>query len=304
MQRAAMAAATNATATLRWDIILVTPEMAMEWVTGKTHNRGIHQHHVRKFERLLQAGDFKLTPQGIIISTDGRLIDGQHRLLAIINTGIAVNMVVTYGWYESVQANIDQGLIRTAVDIWNIRNPDSPSTAYRMAAARRMVMGTRARQASSITNPELIAFCEQHDKALDFAISEALLGKRPRYVAPAGVAAVIARASYHEPHGRLCEFGAVMVGTRLPEGDQDSGAYLLREWLIAGMPAHGTAVRIAKDLQVYMKAQRALAAFLAHERLRALYPQQDEQWALPNEARRAAPRKPRASGSGRKTSAA
>jgi len=265
------------------EIVLVTPLLAEQWLGGKAHNRPIHNSNVQKFERLILNGDFKLTHQGIAFDDEDRLIDGQHRLWAIFNTGKAVEMFVSRGWPTETQQFVDQGLNRTALDILNLRNPETEASKYMLAVARRMCIGTRG--TVLMTTHDLIHFAEKHEDALRFAIADALQGKRPRYVTTAGVGAALARAFYHEDKGRLLEFGATMIGSRTPQGEEDSGAHLLRGWLQSNAPIYG-AVRVSKDLLIYMKAQRALVAFLGREKLRMLYPQQDEVWMLPNEERR------------------
>lgn len=265
------------------EFTFITPLMAEDWVTGQTHNRKIHDSNVQKFERLLQTDEFHVTHQGVAFSDSGRLLDGQHRLLAIVNTGIGATMMVTRGWPEDTQQFIDQGRIRTALDIEQLRNPEAHATTYHMAIARRMVTGTRG--SLLLTTPDIVNFAEEHSAAISFTIDEAFQGKHPRYVRQAGVGAAVARAYYHEDRVRLIEFGSCLIGVRTPQGDPDSGAHLLREWLLQGSPIYG-AVRVSKDLLIYMKTQRALQAFLAHEKLRNLYPQQDEVWTLPGEIRR------------------
>lgn len=265
------------------EILLVTPAMAEKWLEGKAHNRPIHDSHVQKFERLLQTGDFHLTHQGVAFDVDNRLIDGQHRLWAILNSGIAAEMMVSHGWPVNTQQFVDQGLIRTSLDVIKLRDPGTVATSYMIAVARRMQIGTRG--TLLLTIHDVVHFAEEHTAALTFAVQEALQNKRPRYVAPAGVGAAIARAFYHEDKHRLTEFGGVMLGSRMPQGDEDSGAHVLREWLLSGSPIYG-AVRVSKDLLTYMKAQRALMAFLNREKIRNLYPQQDEIWSLPGEQRR------------------
>lgn len=279
-----MSAANGTRPKITTEILLVTPAMAEKWLEGKAHNRPIHDSHVQKFERLLQAGDFHLTHQGVAFDTDHRLIDGQHRLWAIMNSGIAAEMMVSHGWPPDTQQFVDQGLIRTTLDVINLRDPDTNATRYTVAVARRMQIGTRG--TLLLTTHDVVHFAEEHRAALTFAVQEALQNKRPRYVTPAGVGAALARAFYHEDKHRLAEFGGVMLGSRMPQGDEDSGAHVLREWLLSGSPIYG-AVRVSRDLLTYMKAQRALMAFLNREKIRNLYPQQDEIWALPGEQRRA-----------------
>ena len=62
----------------------VTPEIAKRWLEQNRGNRSINQKQVDTIAKDILAGDFDTTHQGIAIATDGTLLDGQHRLLAIV----------------------------------------------------------------------------------------------------------------------------------------------------------------------------------------------------------------------------
>ena len=64
---------------------------------------------VNHLATLIKNGEFTLTHQGIAFDEDGNLIDGQHRLHAIIKAGIAVKMEVSSGWPRSNILAIDVG---------------------------------------------------------------------------------------------------------------------------------------------------------------------------------------------------
>lgn len=95
-------------------IKLITPEIAAYILRGNTHNREINQRQVAIWAEAMRRGEWKLTHQGIAISSDGRLIDGQHRLLAIIKAGIALEMMVaTDQDFDEVFKLIDKVYKRT-----------------------------------------------------------------------------------------------------------------------------------------------------------------------------------------------
>jgi len=64
-------------------VLNVSPDMALKWLEGNTHNRPINQAHVNRLAKEITAGRWQLTHQGIAFDTKGILIDGQHRLWAI-----------------------------------------------------------------------------------------------------------------------------------------------------------------------------------------------------------------------------
>lgn len=79
---------------------LITPEIAkvmMEYnVSGET-NRRISKSYLGAMSRALMAGTWENTGEALIFSDEKLLNDGQHRLLAIIETGIAATMDLRFG---------------------------------------------------------------------------------------------------------------------------------------------------------------------------------------------------------------
>lgn len=78
-------------------IVDVSPEKARKWLE-KNHpdNRPINPGRVQSFANDMRDGNWKLTHQGVAFDAEGRLIDGQHRLSAIIEADIAVRLMVTH----------------------------------------------------------------------------------------------------------------------------------------------------------------------------------------------------------------
>lgn len=94
--------------------VLITPEMAKEFLANNPINRNIRNKRLAKYCDAIKKGEWTLSPSPISFSKDGRLLDGQHRLTAIVLTGIPVKMVVAYG--VSDDAVFDKGAERTTGD--------------------------------------------------------------------------------------------------------------------------------------------------------------------------------------------
>jgi hypothetical protein len=229
----------------------------------------------------MTAGEWPLTHQAIAFDEQGNILDGQHRLWAIVESGKTIEMVVGRGLAAEVRDFIDQGIPRTVVDVAKLRDPDSNITQFFGATARRMMIGCRTNVPH--TRQEILNFLEKHERALHFALDEGLGGRRAFRVTPSAIPAVMARAYYHEDKARIIEFGEILLG-KLPKGEEDSGAHVLRGWLLAGTPNRGKAM--SKDVEVYCKTQRALSGFLAREKMRSIYAKTEEIWQLPGETLR------------------
>ena len=80
---------------MRVVITEVTPELAKEWLeTKNTHNRKIFDQHVKKLVDNLKSGRWVDNGQSISFSSDGVLLDGQHRLTAIAISGVSATIPI------------------------------------------------------------------------------------------------------------------------------------------------------------------------------------------------------------------
>jgi hypothetical protein len=99
----------------------ITPELAESYLSKNLHNRNLRQRTVDAYALDMQAGDWDFTGESIKFATDGTLIDGQHRLAAIIQSGVTVRMGVVTGLALIVQENVDNGVRRTFGDVLKLR---------------------------------------------------------------------------------------------------------------------------------------------------------------------------------------
>lgn len=98
------------------EIELITPARASEYLARNTNNREVRRQHVETRIRQIKSGQWRLTHQGIAFDKTGVLIDGQHRLMAIAESGDSVQMLVTRGLHEETAVLIDVHHKRSLAD--------------------------------------------------------------------------------------------------------------------------------------------------------------------------------------------
>lgn len=155
------------------EIVTVTPELAVEWLGVNTKNRNIRPRHVQRLARDMSAGNWKMTGEPVKFSRKGALLDGQHRLTAIVESGVTVQMMVVYNLPNDVQSAMDSGSARTASDALGLMG--FKNSAVAAAAARLAVAEEKSGPIGkfSATHGEIIAFLNQHpdmDEAVDYAV--------------------------------------------------------------------------------------------------------------------------------------
>lgn len=99
----------------------VTPDMAAEWLVGNTHNRSMKDKAVAKYATDIKAGLWDLNGESIKFNGDGRLLDGQNRLRAVIDAGVSIVTVVVRGIDARAQETMDVGVSRRLSDVLKLR---------------------------------------------------------------------------------------------------------------------------------------------------------------------------------------
>lgn len=102
------------------EIITITPDLAKKFLERNTGNRPIQKTTVDRYAKIISDGYWEVTHQGIGFEKSGRLIDGQHRLHAIIKADKPVMVMVTYGLDHSSFKALDNGKQRLIADSLSI----------------------------------------------------------------------------------------------------------------------------------------------------------------------------------------
>lgn len=120
------------------EFIEITPEMAAELLENNSVNRKLRPRLVAAYSRDMATGLWRATGEAVKISRTGRLLDGQHRLSAIIESGVPTMMLVVRGLDDNDQVLMDQGAARTANDA--VRLAGYTNSAHTSSIARWLLM--------------------------------------------------------------------------------------------------------------------------------------------------------------------
>lgn len=98
-------------------VVMVDPTLAESWLQKNAqHNRAMRKFVVAGYAQQMRDGEWKLTHQGVAFDVNGVLIDGQHRLAAIVEAGVIVPMMVTVNAPSVSFESLDCGIKRTVAD--------------------------------------------------------------------------------------------------------------------------------------------------------------------------------------------
>lgn len=116
------------TTTLSVQTITITPEYAEKLLGRNTHNRKVSPTNLARVKHALLRGEWKLNGEAIKIAADGRILDGQHRLLASVETGLSFETLVISGLDSETQNTMDTGKSRTLPDVLGLAGYGSASS--------------------------------------------------------------------------------------------------------------------------------------------------------------------------------
>ena len=147
-------------------LVDLTPELAEKWLGHNVGNRNLRRQKVQQYARDMREGNWHTSGQAIQFDWNGRLVDGQHRLEAVIESGVTIEVLVVKGLDPRAREVIDTGAKRTASDALKFAGHTQDATLLaavaRIADARengylRTAMATSVPQ---LSNSDVIAWVE------------------------------------------------------------------------------------------------------------------------------------------------
>jgi len=97
--------------------LIVYPKQADVWLKKNMKNRKVSMRIVRKWQDSLEREEWALNGETVKIDARGNLIDGQHRLMAISESGIPAPLLVVMGLPIIAFNTVDIGKARKNLDV-------------------------------------------------------------------------------------------------------------------------------------------------------------------------------------------
>ncbi len=116
--------------------VRVTPSLAQRWLENNENNRRIHEAKVIQYADDMRQGRWTRGADMICFGTDGTLLNGQHRLQAVVRSECTITFAVQRNTPSDAMVNIDTGVLRSVGDVlrWsNEKNADTLAAAAKLA---------------------------------------------------------------------------------------------------------------------------------------------------------------------------
>lgn len=256
----------------------VLPTSAYEWITVEKAQALLERNHCNrryrpktaaKYARDMAAGKWIITHEGIGIDVDGNVLDGQHRLNAVILSEKPQFFLVARNLPREAKVAVDQGIPRSLDDVLN---SDGIPASKREVGICKMILGPGPFR---FTRAEATDLFKRHADVI--RATSAMFYTSKWKLTQVSVMAPFARARYTCDPKELSRFVRVLIEGHYQNNDE-SPALALRDFLKEKVQKTCGG---ASKREIYFKTERALFAFLNGERLGRLHAATHEMFPLP-----------------------
>jgi hypothetical protein len=148
---------------------VITPAIARRYLDANRSNRPMSRHVVAEYVSAMNGGEWLFNGEAIKFDRDGQLVDGQHRLEAVVKSGKSIAFLVIRGLDPEVFKTIDTGKKRSAGDVLAIKGVKNPNA---VGGALRLLQRTLADEfglKKRISNTVLDELRKQHPRFIELA---------------------------------------------------------------------------------------------------------------------------------------
>lgn len=236
----------------RKELVLITVEMAREWLDKSVGNRPIMDRQVDRLARVIAAGRWNPEASEIRRDVSDRTIDGHHRLRAIVKAGVPVWQWVALDCAPYTINDIDTGVPRTNKGQRVMRGEKNALAITGMLNAASAILLDGVFVHSLAEQDDLLGLIG--DEIADASVRWTNLAKANRLASPAFLAGAMAVLVRTYPDAE--PFAEQVVSAN---GGRGEPARELSRWLVQSHGRGGLAVR--KEI-----AQRVGSAWSAWKR--------------------------------------
>lgn len=152
---------------LTTQVMEVTPEIAREWLETMAPNRRLSRGNLESIAMAMEEGRWHDDGSPIRFNRGGQLIDGQHRLSAVITTNLPRTFLVVWGVDENAMTTLDTGKTRSRGDVLLIHDPQIVNVTNVAAVVGMMLRWSKGMRnhylrTAPISNDEIVAFYDEH----------------------------------------------------------------------------------------------------------------------------------------------
>jgi len=180
---------------IRFENVLMTPENALEYLErNPDNNRKLNKHNVNRYKQDMLTGKWIPGPGSIIsIDLNGKIQNGQHRLHAIAESGIAIPMIIMSNLPVEGVYVVDTGKNRSVGEALTIAGFKKDTTTQggiakillNLSVGKNSAAVNNQFKTSFLTIPEIIDFISKNETLINNAVDKSLWCREENKFLPA-----------------------------------------------------------------------------------------------------------------------
>lgn len=146
-------------------IVNISPQIAEEYLKTNINNRKLQFKRVTQYAEDMRNGKWQLNGESIKFNKSGKLIDGQHRLAAVIKSKATIQSLVTWGVDDNV-TTMDRGQNRTTAQCFVFGGVDEVLANNTLIAAVRQHFYMVNNSVLNVSDATILQFIMDHEENL------------------------------------------------------------------------------------------------------------------------------------------
>lgn len=215
-------------------VIELTPEKAEKMLGVNIKNRPLSDNHVKNLKIMLSEGNQVITNDMIVVDGEGMLANGQHRCMAVRETGKSMWVIMATGFPKDGRLGMDQGkrrLLGGELAVEGVKNYDMHAGALKWLYNYILANGemTPAFGHKPLAIPAGLALSEEHPE-MDASVAYASKVKK-KFSPPSQVAFLHYVTTQADPeHARIFWYELADEKKRTHPQTQMLGEWLARQY--------------------------------------------------------------------------
>ena len=153
------------------DLVYITPQVAKKYLSYNTQNRKESPRNVMFLVEQMKKGLFLENGESIVFDNNNKLLDGQHRLMAIAKAGLSFHIPVVRGVMKNTMATYDTGKNRSSIDVLGLNGFKNCGTLssfvkliykYEIKQSKAKFVNAYNRT-ETLTNQQILDFCKENN---------------------------------------------------------------------------------------------------------------------------------------------
>lgn len=211
----------------------INPDIAMQLIMTNELNRVVNRVRVSKYAEEMKSGLWKSNGDTIKIDRNGVLIDGQHRLHAIIESMSTIDFLVVSDLSEDAMPTIDTGMPRKSNQVLQIRGEKHSTLLNSMIRCVYRIRSAHQMTTPYLSTQEIIKMADSLPN-IRTAVAEVVKFKKQHLCPPSLLGGVYYEGSLKDKSLAIYFLQQIATGLEI---EKTSPIYILRDRLIKNCKA-------------------------------------------------------------------